>query len=209
MRRRQFLRVTLRISAAGGLVLSGAAVAHRLLWDYAPAPGMESGAGPAGGPAEEAASGVRAAAGDATAGLRFLSGREYAIVRAAALRILDGAEPDPHTDAAARQCRFIDRYLSQLDAGLSGDVKALLSLLELYPLLTGSFSRFSRLPAAAQDAVLLSWERSRTALLRQGLQALKAMCFLAHYQDERSFASIGYSGPIVPAQGLGQVLPAL
>ena len=129
-------------------------------------------------------------------------------MRAAALRVLDGAEPDPQADGAARQCLFIDRYLSQLDPGLSGDVKALLSLLELYPVLTGSFTRFSRLSAAAQDAVLASWERSRTALLRQGLQALKAMCLLAHYQDERSFASIGYSGPVVPPQGLGQVLPA-
>lgn len=184
MRRRQFLRVTLQISVGGALALGGATLAHRLIWDYAPGPRAES-------PEP-----------------RFLSGREYAIVRAAALRILDGAAPDPQLDEAAPQCRFIDGYLSQLDPALSGDVRALLSLLELYPLLTGGFSRFSRLPAAAQDAVLASWESSRTALLRQGMQALKAMCFLAHYQDERSFASLGYSGPIVPAQGLGRVLPA-
>jgi hypothetical protein len=179
MRRRQFLKVTLKISLAGGLALSGASVAHRLLADY-----------------EQAPTG------------RCLSAREHAIVRAAALRVLDGAEPDPHADGAARQCAFIDGYLSQLEEGLVGDVKALLSLLELYPLMTGSFTRFSRLGPAAQDAVLLSWEKSGTALLRQGLQALKAMCLLAHYQDERSFAGIGYSGPLVPAQGLGRVLPA-
>lgn len=192
MRRRQFLRVTLKISAAGALALSGATLAHRLIWDYAPGPNSPR----TGAPAPPFSP-------------RFLSGREHAIVRAAALRILDGAEPDPQLDGAEPQCQFIDRYLSQLDAGLSGDVRALLSLLELYPLFTGGFSRFSRLSPAAQDAVLASWEGSRTALLRQGLQALKAMCFLAHYQDERSFASLGYSGPIVPAQGLGQVLPAL
>lgn len=194
MRRRQFLRVTLKISVAGGLALSGASVAHRLLWDYEPAPEQAPDQAP--GPASSAPAG------------RCLSAREYAIVRAAALRLLDGAEPDPHADGAARQCAFIDGYLSQLAEGLRSDVKALLSLLELYPLLTGSFTRFSRLGPAAQDAVLMSWEKSRTALLRQGLQALKAMCFLAHYQDERSFASIGYSGPLVPAQGLGRVLPA-
>lgn len=203
MRRRQFLRVTLRISVAGGLALSGATVAHRLLWDYAPGPGEKTGErGPAG-------SGAAAHADAEAPPLRFLSGREYAIVRAAALRVLDGAQPDPQLDGAVRQCRFIDDYLSQLDPGLSGDVKALLSLLEIYPVLTGRFTRFSRLPPDAQDAILASWERSRTALLRQGMQALKAMCLLAHYQDERSFASLGYSGPIVPAQGLGRVLPAL
>lgn len=211
MRRRQFLKVTLKISAAGGLVLSGATVAHRLIWDYAQAP--EGAAGPGSGsgdgPGLAAGHGTAASqqAGSAPAG-RCLSGREYVIVRAAALRVLDGAEPDPHADGAARQCAFIDGYLSQLEEGLRRDVKALLSLLELYPLATGSFTRFSRLDPAAQDAVLMSWETSRTALLRQGLQALKAMCLLAHYQDERSFASIGYSGPLVPAQGLGRVLPA-
>jgi hypothetical protein len=82
------------------------------------------------------------------------------------------------------------------------------SLLELYPTVTGRFSRFSRLPAAAQDEVLASWQGSRTALLRQALQALKALCFLAHYQDERSFAGIGYSGPLVPQSGLGRLLGA-
>lgn len=179
MRRRQFLKVTLKISLAGGLALSGATVAHRLIADY-----------------EQAPTG------------RCLPGRELVIVRAAALRILDGAEPAPQLDGAARQCAFIDGYLSQLEEGLRSDVKALVSLLEIYPILTGSFTRFSRLDPEAQDAVLMSWETSRTALLRQGLQALKAMCFLAHYQDERSFASIGYSGPLVPAQGLGRVLPA-
>ena len=197
MRRRQFLKTTLKISVAGGLALSGASVAHRLIWDYEQAP-------------SQAAQDLQPAAGASApsqAG-HCLSAREYVIVRAAALRILDGAEPDPHADGAARQCAFIDGYLSQLEEGLRSDVKALLSLLELYPLVTGSFTRFSRLAPAAQDAVLASWERSRTALLRQGLQALKAMCLLAHYQDERSFASIGYSGPLVPPAGLGRLLPA-
>lgn len=99
--------------------------------------------------------------------------------------------------SAGRRLVFIDRYLSGLEVGLRADVRALLELLEHYPLLTGRFARFSRLRADEQDALLRSWEASRFALLRQGLQALKSMVFLAHYQDPGSFRAIGYSGPLV------------
>ena len=216
MQRRRFLNLSIKISVAGGLVLSGAAVAHRLLWDYESAPlllppSRGAAAGSSASPSVPAPlAAAPGTAGTAPASLRCLSPRELAIVRAVALRVLDGAEPDPHQDGAdaAQQCQFIDAYLAGLDGGLRSDVKALFSLLELYPTVTGYFTRFSRLRAAAQDAVLTSWESSRSALLRQGMQALKAMCFLAHYQDERSFASLGYTGPIVPAEGLGRVLPA-
>jgi hypothetical protein len=188
MKRRLFLKLSL----GGGLALLAGTTLHRLLFDYE-APRRQL---PAAGGANN----------DGVASC--LSAREVVILRAAALRILAGAEPDPRADGAAAQCAFIDRYLAGLDEALRSDVKALLSLLEMYPLLTGRFARFSRLSDAAQDAVLAGWERSRSALLRQGMQAVKAMCMLAHYQDERSFTSIGYSGPLVPLHGLGHILPA-
>ena len=213
MNRRRFITLTFKVSLVGGVVLGGASSLHRLLWDYeqSPAGALPQGPGtPSGMTASIPATATGAMPEAATpAELRCLSRREHVILQAVALRILDGATPDPHLDGAARQCTFIDRYLSELDAGLRSDVKAVFSLIELYPTVTGQFTRFSRLSAAAQDKVLTSWQESRTALLRQALQALKALCFLAHYQDERSFPSIGYSGPIVPANGLGQVLPAL
>jgi hypothetical protein len=211
MKRRQFLNVSIKISMVGGLALSGAAVAHRLLWDYESAPPQLPARRPDSGNTPNAARSPASTAPPTAAAAtkpRCLSGREIVIVRAVALRILDGAEPDPHADGALAQVQFIDEYLAGLDGGLRSDVKALLSLLELYPTMTGRFTRFSRLSPAAQDEVLSSWERSRLALLRQGLQAVKAMCFLAHYQDERSFPSLGYSGPLVPVEGLGRVLPA-
>jgi len=218
MNRRRFLTLTFKVSVVGGLALGGATTLHRLLWDYEPSPAAQFPASSAtpqsiaatslGAPSGEAAEPSPKTATGEEAKLRCLSRREYVILRAAALRILDGATPEPHLDGAARQCAFIDRYLAELDGGLRSDVKAVFSLLELYPTVTGHFTRFSRLSAAAQDQVLASWQASRTALLRQALQALKALCFLAHYQDERSFAGIGYSGPIVPKAGLGRLLSA-
>jgi hypothetical protein len=134
---------------------------------------------------------------DAVAGrLRCLSSQQGRTLQAAALRILDGAEPAPSLDGAAAQILFIDRYLLSLAPPLRSDLRALLGLLEHAPLVRFG-ARFSRLDPAAQDQVLRGWEASRFDLLRQGLFALKSLCCLAHYQDERSFSAIGYSGPLV------------
>lgn len=131
---------------------------------------------------------------------------------AAGTERLVGAEPAAATrredaletaDSAARRLVFIDRYLLGLEVALRADVRALIELLEHYPLLTGRFACFSRLTPTEQDAVLRSWQASRFGLLRQGLQALKSMVFLAHYQDASSFAAIGYSGPLLPAAAPG------
>jgi hypothetical protein len=139
--------------------------------------------------------------------LRLFSPAQATTFIAAGLRILDGtlvevAPPGRPLLALAAvgldaHCRFADHYVSQLDPPLQRDVGQLLALLEYWPILGGYRHRFSRLPAAEQDRVLAAWESSRWALLRQALAGLKALCMLAHYQDPRSFAAIGYSGPLL------------
>ena len=129
--------------------------------------------------------------------LLVLSASESVTLRAVALRILDGASPSPLTDGGSAICQFVDRYLTNLPTGVQSDVRALLHLVELYPLLQLKMARFSHLRAEEQDALLSGWQDSRLGLLRQGFQALKSLVCLAHYQDARSFATIGYSGPLV------------
>jgi hypothetical protein len=139
-----------------------------------------------------------------SAQLRCLSIGDMAILRAALLRILDGAEPPVsnsatgRADGAVQQCLFADRYLAGLAAPIRSDFRALLGLLQHWPLVSGYRSRFTHLSTAEQDRVLSTWQRSRWDLLRQGFHGLKALCCFAHYQDARSFPSIGYSGPLVP-----------
>ncbi len=129
--------------------------------------------------------------------LVVLSPSESTTLRAVALRVLDGATPSATLDGGAAICQFVDRYLASLPVGLRRDVRALLHLVELFPLVQLRMSRFSHLRTDEQDALLSSWQDSRLALLRQGFQGLKSLCCLAHYQDARSFASIGYSGPLL------------
>lgn len=182
MRRRSFLKVSLFSAAA----LSAVGVAG--LVGTAVFPGLG---------ADGVGAGGRPLPPQLTRRLRCLSVPEVAILQAAMLRILDGAEPAPALDGAVQQCLFADAYLAGLDRPLRSDFQSLLTLLQIWPLAAGNGSRFVRLAPAEQDAVLWSWQRSRWELLRQGLQGLKALCTLAHYQDERSFKAIGYSGPLV------------
>ncbi len=183
MTRRRFLKV----SALGGLALfSGLLVGPHLPWGRY---GLPSGFG---GP------------------LRTLSTKEYLILNAAARRILDGVSPAVYQSqsqpggAGGTQGQgpdvalWIDGYLGHLDEALVNDVRGLLQVLEHSPLLLYEVSPFTALSPEAQDRVLLDWQGSRFAVRRQGLQALKSLCCLAYYQDPRSFAAIGYSGPMLP-----------
>ncbi len=128
--------------------------------------------------------------------LRALSAKEYRLLAAVAARILDGVEPALR-DGGGGVALWADGYVAGLPAEMQGDVRALLQLFEHAPAFSGHFSRFTALPAEAQDAVLRDWAESGLALRRQGFQALKSLCCLAYYQDPRSFAAIGYSGPML------------
>lgn len=177
-------RRLLQVSAASGLLLSAGWLASRL--------GLVGSAGdrhyPVGGSAPRA--------------LRVLSVKEHQILQAAARRILDGAEPPvAGIGAGVDVAGWADGYLAWLDPALQRDVKGLLQILEHGNLTSrAAAGRFTALGPGEQDRVLDDWQRSRLALRRQGFQALKAMCCLAYYQDERSFKAIGYSGPLVPAR---------
>ena len=51
-------------------------------------------------------------------------------------------------------------------------------------------------------AELLLRTDSPLAVRRQGLQALRSLAFLSYYRDDRTFAQLGYPGPmLVPRRG--------
>lgn len=193
MKRRRFLKLSLLSS----LTLGGVYGLSRHLISHSSAP-----QGRLGGTTSSSSQSLAVGAvsgrwpAAATWGLQTLSPRQGEILQAAALRILDGAEPSVADDGAVVQCQFIDGYLGTLDPPMQDDVRALLELLQHYPLL-GYGARFTQLSATGQDAVLRSWQSSRWDLLRQAFHGLKSLCCLAHYQDARSFAAIGYDGPLV------------
>jgi hypothetical protein len=167
--RRRFLRTTL----LGGALLGGAAIVGRHLTGYRLDPAIAS-------------------------KLRCLSAKEFLIFEAIARRVLAPDGPDAPPYDRERVGLYVDGYLARLEPALSGDVRALIQLVE-----HGGFlfrlqgSRFTHLSPEEQDAVLLDWQASRLAVRRQGFQALRTLAFLGYWRDDRAWPLIAYTGPTV------------
>jgi long-chain-alcohol oxidase len=63
-------------------------------------------------------------------------------------------------------------------------------------LVSGKPRRFTRLPAAEQDAVLRGWEGSRIGARRTVFQALRRLILSTYYSLPQSYPDIGYRGPL-------------
>lgn len=124
-----------------------------------------------------------------------LAPREYAVLRAAADRIVPAASGQPGALALGVPAR-IDRELAFHGLPLRDDMTAALQLVEWWPLI-GRGSRFTRLDGAAQDAVLASLAASRLAACRTAFQGIKFVTVFFAYTQEPTWPAIGYDGPWV------------
>jgi hypothetical protein len=132
--------------------------------------------------------------------LRLLSTEEHAIFAAVAARFApgDGAGAAWPTADALDCAGKVDALLATTLPGVGAEFRQLLRLFEsaLFGLaFAGSPTPFTRCGAAAQDARLEAWRRSRLALLRSGYQALKRLSHAAYYSSPEVYALVGYAGP--------------
>ena len=131
-------------------------------------------------------------------GLRALGPKEFLVVQALAARIVRPDAPDMPSPDALGVAAFVDGLVARLDAANRTDLLRLLHVLEhALPLASGHASRFTQLPGAAQDAVLTAMMTSRVPLLRGAFEALKSLCVMAYFRDARTWAGLGYDGPLV------------
>jgi Gluconate 2-dehydrogenase subunit 3 len=132
--------------------------------------------------------------------LRLLSEDEHAILTAVAARFApgDGAGPTWPTSDALDCAGKIDALLATTHPEVGAEFRRLLRLFEsaVFGLaFTGTPTPFTRLDAAAQDARLEAWRRSRLALLRSGYQAMKRLSHAVYYSSPEVYALVGYPGP--------------
>jgi len=136
--------------------------------------------------------------------LRALGPKEFLVVRALAARIVRPDAPDMPSPDDVGVAAFVDGLVARLDAANRSDLLRLLHIVEhVMPPASGYASRFTQLPGPAQDAVLTSMMTSRVPLLRGAFEALKSLCVMGYFRDARSWAGIGYDGPLAgrPAGG--------
>ncbi len=132
--------------------------------------------------------------------LRLLSAAEYAVLAAAAGRIVpgDGAGPGWPSADALDCAGKVDALLARVHPDVGNDFRRLLRLLEssaFGALQAGAPRPFTRSAPAEQDARLEGWRTSRLDLLRSGYQALKRLAHATYYASPETYALVGYPGP--------------
>ena len=137
--------------------------------------------------------------------LRLLTLEEYAVLAAAAARIVpgDGAAPKWPTAEAVDCAGKIDALMATVHPDVGNDFRRLLRLFEsgfLGTFIAASPRPFTRAAPAEQDARLEGWRRSRLAVLRSGYQALKRLAHAAYYSSPEVYPLVGYPGPPVVPQ---------
>jgi hypothetical protein len=137
------------------------------------------------------------------AGRRLVSfsGWQFVVVQHAARRI---AAPDDTANTSIPSpddldvAGFVDTWVSHMDRQVRRDFGRFLAYLEhVAPVAGGFASRFTRLQAADQDRVLRGLEASSSSLLRAGFEGLKSLVFMGYYRSPRTWALIGYDGPLM------------
>ncbi|MFQ5799897.1 MAG: hypothetical protein ACE5H0_14560 [Bacteroidota bacterium] len=135
--------------------------------------------------------------------LTFLSGHEYLVVKAVAGRLIRKVlrtDPDAHEIEIALR---VDKFLAAAHPELQRQFHQLLVVFNspifafLFEL---RFSSFLDMDPPVQDAYLRSWMTSGIQFRRTAFQALKRLCVGLFYLDDRTWESIGYRGPLVPAE---------
>ena len=126
----------------------------------------------------------------------FFSEYEREILTRVVERMVATGAPEAPAVRETRTIEVIDRLCAGLDPEVSGVLPTLLRLVEWGPLLFEfTFTRFSKMSDAEQDASLRAWMTSRLALRRRAFYALRNLAYLGYYSQEATWPLIGYRGP--------------
>ncbi|RHX92323.1 hypothetical protein [Leptospira stimsonii] len=124
----------------------------------------------------------------------FFSESEAAFLQAYSQTLLP-QEPGFPDIEKAEVVRRLDEEFFFVDSGITDDFKSLIFILEYLPLVSGYWSRFSRLSEEDRRKFLYSQEKTDSDLIRAALANLKMPIFLMYYGHESSFKAISYDGP--------------
>jgi hypothetical protein len=137
--------------------------------------------------------------------LLYFAPWQMSVLEHAARRIAASDADDPESPGPAAPspddvdvAGYIDGAAARMHPSLRRDLARFVVYLEqLAPLACGYLSRFTRLEPEEQDRVLASLEASSHDLLRAGFEGLKALVFMGYYRHPRTWAVLGYDGPLL------------
>jgi hypothetical protein len=136
------------------------------------------------------------------AGLKLLSAQQYAVLSAAAARLIPGSQHAPSADRLG-VVETIDALLADKEQDVQQGLKISLTLLE--NALSGAlfdtrFTPFTQLSGEEQDQALRAFRDSRLTFRRSIFAALDALVSAVYFGDARAWQAVGYPGPPDPAK---------
>jgi len=133
-----------------------------------------------------------------------LSRREALVVAAAAEAVVpDAAGPLPARGPSPREVvAAIDRYLAGMSSFALMEIHGMFELLEQGTALDGRVRRLTNLEPGARRRFLRRLQ-SLGSVLGDAARGVRDLCLLGWYQDSRTWAALGYDGPLVPRGGIG------
>ena len=93
----------------------------------------------------------------------------------------------------------VDEMISWRDEAIQAEFKQLLAIFDsgfMSLFFNGIPKRFISCNAEEREAVLESWATSMLPIRRQGFMAVKRLCNIAYWTDERTWKHCGYEGPM-------------
>ncbi|MDV6236084.1 hypothetical protein CH379_010665 [Leptospira ellisii] len=124
----------------------------------------------------------------------FFSASEAEFLQAYSETILPQEAGFPDIEKA-EVIRRLDEEFFFVDQGITDDFKSLILILEYLPLISGYWSRFSRLNEEERRRFLISRESTDSDTIRAALANLKMPVLLMYYGHESTFKAISYDGP--------------
>ncbi len=129
--------------------------------------------------------------------LYVLTPHEFAILSALTDAVITPPPGGPSIEEA-QTARRLDRELFFHKGGkLVSDVKSSLALLEYLPLAELYGAKFTRLSIGEKDRFLRDCQSAAWMLQRQAYVGIRFLILFMYYTDDRTWRSIGYSGPTV------------
>lgn len=110
--------------------------------------------------------------------------------------VLEEGEPTTQEIGVASR---VDEMISWRDEAIQAEFKQLLAIFDsgfVSLFFNGIPKRFISCNAEEREAVLESWATSILPIRRQGFMAVKRLCNVAYWTDERTWKYCGYEGPM-------------
>jgi hypothetical protein len=123
---------------------------------------------------------------------------EASVLAAAAMALIPDTpgKPSRPGPSAMQVAKNVDRFLVGMPKPMLLEIHGMFGLIEHATLLNGSVRRFTRLDPQAQRDFLLRLH-DMGGKFAQAFKGIRDLCLVGWYQDKRTWATIGYDGPLL------------